>query len=350
MRPLLSIIMPVYNGQAYIEETIKNVLNQTLKNIELIIIDDGSTDNSRDIISLYMNKDSRIKAIFSENHGVSSARNTGISISNGEYIGFIDVDDKIENNMYEKLYTKAIKNSSDLVCCGMILKTDYGDFRISPSKVEINALGKDMIETELYKSYICSDKKCLAECWNKIYKTEIIKQYDIRFDTNMKHGEDFLFNLQFVTNINSATFIPDNLYLYNRKNINSVTKKYMNDMINIAIEIYNMRLNYMRLWNMEKYKINLDKDFLSTIYGCINNEMINLSLNNIKNRFDNIKNIQKNYLIKDTYINLNKAELDILTRLKVYILLNLDYRVLGISMKIIDILKSLIKNLVKHIK
>ena len=117
MNPQISVIVPIYNVEKYLAKCIDSIINQTLTNIEIILVNDGSTDNSRKIIDKYDKKDSRIKVIHKKNGGQGSARNAGLDIAKGEYIGFVDSDDWIDSNMYENLYNAAISNNADIVVC-----------------------------------------------------------------------------------------------------------------------------------------------------------------------------------------------------------------------------------------
>lgn len=348
MRPLVSVIVPVYNAASYLDGTINSILNQTLRDIEIIIVDDGSTDNSRDIILKYGEKDDRIKIIYQENLGVSGARNNGINMATGEYIGFVDSDDKIEKNMYEKLYTTARKNNSDVVFCGMTIQTNYTKFTLQPCKKEIVVMDKVNIENEVYKSYIYSNKLCLAECCNKLYKLEVINKMNIKFDEKLKHGEDYLFNLEYMTHIQSAIFIPDNLYIYNRSNINSVTKNYISNLLDIAINIYNMKLKYSKLWNMEKYNNEIDRKFLDSVYGCIYNEVNSINNENRAIRLENIRKIQNNSLVISVCENLKSENLYV--RLRAYILLTVNYKIIGVLAREYMSLRDKSKKIIRFIK
>ena len=117
MDPIISIIVPIYNVGKYLPKCIESILNQTFKNFELILVNDGSTDNSGVVCDDYEKKDTRIKIIHKSNGGVSSARNAGLYVAKGEYIGFVDPDDYIDKNMYEKLYRLCIDNNSDIAIC-----------------------------------------------------------------------------------------------------------------------------------------------------------------------------------------------------------------------------------------
>ena len=127
-QPLLSVIIPAYNVEKYIDHCLNTVTNQTYKNLEIIIVDDGSPDNSGKIIDDWSKKDCRIKVIHKENGGLGFARNSGLEIATGDYIAFIDSDDYIDLNMYETLINKAIETKSDIVYCGFHKGVNYDSF------------------------------------------------------------------------------------------------------------------------------------------------------------------------------------------------------------------------------
>ena len=126
----LSVIVPVYNAENELKKSIESILSQTEKNIEIILVDDGSSDNSLYICKEFEKKDRRIKVIHQENAGVSVARNTGIEVATGEYIGFVDSDDWIELNMYERLLSEAQRSGADVVMCDATSVYDDGQSRV----------------------------------------------------------------------------------------------------------------------------------------------------------------------------------------------------------------------------
>ena len=175
---LISIIVPIYNIDNYVSKCIESILSQTHSNIEVILIDDGSTDKSSNICDYYSKKDARIVAIHKKNGGLSSARNTGLDIAKGKYIGFVDGDDYIEPNMYEELLNNIHEHQSDIAICNYNdIKnnkkyTNYFDNELEKTPIE----GKNKFDI-LYKNYnfvICS--------WNKLYKKEIFN--NLRFPEN----------------------------------------------------------------------------------------------------------------------------------------------------------------------
>ena len=166
MNPILSIIVPVYNVEIYLERCIKSILNQSFKEFELILINDGSTDKSRDICDKYSKLDTRIIVVHQKNLGVSAARNTGLDIARGKYIGFVDADDFIHYSMY-KIMIDVIKNtSSDMVVCDYI-KVDetYKESEKEIEKVDVESFDKNEV---LNKLFIKGAFEVML--WNKVYK------------------------------------------------------------------------------------------------------------------------------------------------------------------------------------
>lgn len=170
--PKVSIIVPVYNSEAFLRKCMDSVVNQTLKDIEIICVNDGSTDNSADILDEYAQKDNRIVIITKPNGGLSSARNSAIEIIKGEYVGFCDSDDTVDLDFYEKLYEAAKRTNSDIACAS-IYRTDIN----KPFFV----VAKEKTYNKNSKKYIAADMPNCSYVWNKIYKTEKIKKYNCYF-------------------------------------------------------------------------------------------------------------------------------------------------------------------------
>ena len=159
--PKVSIIVPVYNVEKYLSKCLDSIVNQTLKDIEIICINDGSVDNSQSVLEAYAKKDTRIKVINQENLGLSCARNKGIDIAQGEYIGFVDSDDWIDLEFYEELYNNAINTQSDIAASSILRK------RLITQKSRV-LYKKSTIASDLQeKMDICKIPKC-CYVWNKI--------------------------------------------------------------------------------------------------------------------------------------------------------------------------------------
>lgn len=233
--PKISIIIPIYNAENYLKRCLNSVINQTLKDIEIICINDCSKDNSLEILKEYSKKDNRIKIInLKENKGESKARNIGLDNTNSEYIAFLDNDDEIDLDFYEKLYNKAIKTNSDIVKAGV----DIINYDKKHQKDNLNELIKQN-NSKLYFTHYW---------WSAIYKSSLIKENNIKFLEKYEIGEDILFLNQAILNCKKLEII-DNTYYHYHKRENSTDSKILNyekikSIINIREIIINNILNY----------------------------------------------------------------------------------------------------------
>lgn len=203
----ISIIVPVYNVEKYVEKCIQSLINQSYKNIEIILVDDGSNDRSNKIIDEYAKVDSRILTIHQKNKGVSAARNAGLKVATGEYVGFVDPDDYVDYQMYETMLKKIELNMSDLAVCGFSKVTELSD------KEEIFEI----------KDELLSPKKCVEDLfdfrggyaikpsvWNKLFRRDKIG--DLKFDENIGISEDLKFVVQYILKCNSIVYVKQAFY------------------------------------------------------------------------------------------------------------------------------------------
>ena len=193
---LISIIIPIYNVEKYLEKCLNSIIGQTYNNIEIILVDDGSKDQSKEICDNYAKTDNRIRVIHNENKGVSNARNTGIDIAKGKYITFIDADDYVDKNYVDVLYALCIKNNADITICGVKDEDNDGNILNESNEIETKLDKKEMLKELLNEKYFFS------VCWAKLYKRDIIA--NIRFNENMKIGEDFEFLYKVLYNIDTV--------------------------------------------------------------------------------------------------------------------------------------------------
>ena len=228
--PFISIIVPVYNVSNYILECIHSILRQSYSKFELIIIDDGSTDDSGRICDNIAVTDARIKVIHKHNGGLSSSRNAGMRYATGEYVAFIDSDDFIDDDYIEKLINKAVEDKSDIVVAP--IKLYYNQSNIS----DFHSNNVEYLFADDYIDQILHHKIDNSVC-NKILNREIIKEHDLRFKEGIIN-EDFPFMLEYLKHSNSASFIKDAFYYYRQRN-GSITQQAnprLFDFINNAIE------------------------------------------------------------------------------------------------------------------
>lgn len=245
MDSLISIIVPVYNTENYLEKCLYSLVNQTYKNIEIIIVDDGSPDNSMNIIQKFVLADNRVKVISQKNQGLSGARNTGMNNTNGDYIMFIDSDDWIEIDTCEKAINASEKYNADVVFWSYIKEFSnsqkdnylFDKTEIIWSEKNINQLSRRMVG--LVGDELANPQSIdnLVTAWGKLYKKSVIG--DVRFtDTKIIGTEDALFNIEVFLGINSAVYIPDLLSHYRKDNESSLTHNYKKKLVSRWREMY----------------------------------------------------------------------------------------------------------------
>ena len=236
-QPQVSIIVPVYNVENYIERCLNSLVNQTFKDIEIITINDGSTDKSLELLNKYAKEDIRISVIDLGDEGVSYCRNLGIEKANGKYIMFVDSDDWIDSSMVEVMYKKAEENKLDLVMCSYIREfKDHSKEKIFNLPQEI--IYKDNeVKNELLRKLVGPIKEelsnpemldALGTVWGKLYRADILKENKIKFVDLKEIGsaEDTLFNIFTFNYLKKLMFLNKPMYHYWRDNLKSVTSQY----------------------------------------------------------------------------------------------------------------------------
>ena len=212
--PLVSVIMPVYNAEEFLDKSVSSVINQTYKNLEILLIDDCSTDNSYNILKEYANKDNRIKLFHNkQNKHVSATRNVGIKNATGKYLYFIDSDDFIDNDYIEHLVKTAEKENADIVVNTNIYKCK--------NKRKKNIFKNIQMDSNtIYNKYVI---KTNPSIWYMLFKRELQEKNNIFFPIDIKIGEDAIFNILFFAKANIVSVIsPNSFYYYNQNNENSI--------------------------------------------------------------------------------------------------------------------------------
>jgi glycosyltransferase involved in cell wall biosynthesis len=272
----VSIIVPVYNAEKHLRLCIDSVINQTLQEIEIIIINDGSTDNSKEIILDYVKKDNRIIFIDSANEGVSSARNKGIEKASGQYIGFVDADDYLDSDIYQKLFYNAEKNNASLAICNAFVIAE----EVEPKK-------RLQLKNE---SLLVSDKAGLVldflafkydnANWNKIYAASIIKENHLQFHKNLSIWEDLLFNLQFIAFVNKIVILNESLYYYrlHAASVIADSKLMISKQYNILYE------SYVSFCNKNSLQLEKKAFIEERAQTCISNVFVLLKLRTTLNQ------------------------------------------------------------------
>lgn len=258
-KPKVSLIVPIYNVEKYLVQCLESIMNQTLHDIEIITVDDGSPDNCGKIIDEYANKDKRIKPIHKENGGYGSAINTGLAVATGEYIGIVEADDWCEITMFEKLYNKAKETKADLVKCyfnnppidNKERKREIETFyKIAESKIEKNP---DII---------------LLHCsiWSCIYKKDMLYNFNIKMDDKKNsYYQDFLWQIQTFIGANKIAYVPELLYNWRQEPNQKSSSNLKNEKLINMVDITKKCISYA--------KKNNRKDLIEYIYNygiCVN--------------------------------------------------------------------------------
>lgn len=308
----ISILIPVYNVEKYIEQTIKSVLEQTYTNFELILLDDGSTDKSIDVIRKYEKIDKRIKYITRENKGVLETRIELIKAATGDYSMFLDADDWIDKITLENMYKEIAKDDCDVVRCNKVKEIVNENRKIYMP--HFNS-GKEIIRFEEFpnrvypyfiNTYICNSVVA------QLIKTEYLK--DVRINTKVSMAEDLNFNLDLYNKIKSIKFMEDYYYHY-RYNDNSITTQNISRLgIDKKVDdvkfVYSQLLNYIKKWNIdtEDNRKIIMKRIINEMLICtrqfskVRDIKLNEIVNFIQEKFekDDIREYMKNIEVANT--------------------------------------------------
>lgn len=233
MQPKVSVVIPVYNIEKYLRECLDSVVHQTLQEIQIILIDDGSTDSSGEICKEYAQKYSTVEYFYKTNGGSASARNMGIDHAKGEYIGFIDSDDWVEKNMYERMYLKAVEQKADIIFCRSFEDECPGSYEYVMPKSGYYTLEnmKEAIFPYLLPSVMPKGNfRNIRWCnWLRLYKKEIIDKHNIRFYEKSRRCEDLGFSVA-CTIFSQNYFVLDECLYHNRPNEASKSRNYTKEM------------------------------------------------------------------------------------------------------------------------
>lgn len=324
----ISTIIPIYNSDKYLDNTIQSVLNQEYKNFELILINDASKDNSLEICKKYSKMDKRIKIInFEENKGVSAARNYGIKISTGEYIHFMDSDDTLEKNMYSDIVAQCENNAfPDLIITG----TNY--FFEKEKKDEFQPeykLINDGNIKEYLNKYVISGRRSIFNfVWNKLFKKEIIKSFKIKFDEEMSLGEDFIFVCDFMLKMKTALSINKSYYNYYKRESDgtALTMKFRPDILKTRRRSYSKwteLFSFYECYEENKEKMELYEGMKTyQALRSVNSKNCKLCFEDKKEYINNLFNYENSdYLIR--YMKKN-----IKHRLELFLIQKKQYKIL----------------------
>lgn len=314
----ISVIIPVYNAEKVVKKCLNSIINQYYKNIEIIIVNDGSNDNTLSIIKSL--KDKRIKVINKQNGGVSSARNVGINNSTGKYIVFVDADDYLPKNAISTLYDKLNKDIDFVI--GNYYIPQYS--RKGTTKQQIISKS-ERIQCKIFnKNYPdnVDDMGNPRTVWGKLYKLDIIKNNGILFDEKVKLFEDGIFNLEYCKYIKKASLISDIVYYYNIEE-NSAVHKFYKD--KYKQDVYKINLIVRKRFNSGIYS----EPFKLFVFELYVDFLKNYIKTNEKNGVFSKDKIYHSYINKLNfkYLSKNLKIIYILYKLKMYFIINIIIKV-----------------------
>ena len=252
----VSIIVPVYNVEEYLDKCLNSLVNQTLKDIEIIVVNDGTKDNSQDIIDKYVsNYPKLVKSYIKENGGLSSARNYGLKFASGEYIAFVDSDDYVELDMYEKMYNKAKENNYDIVVCD--ISYIYPNKKlVAHSNIKCDIIDKEQLKGSMLNIY--------PAAWNKIYNKSLFNT-GIRFKDKVWF-EDVEFLYRLYPNIKSIGTVSEAFYNYVQRN-GAITRTFDDRLFNY-IDNWNGIIDFYKKNNIyDEYKKELEYCYVRYLYA-----------------------------------------------------------------------------------
>lgn len=299
----LSVIVPIYNAAEYISRCVESILKQTECSIELILINDGSTDNSGYICDTYASADARVKVIHQKNAGVSVARNVGIKEASGEYIGFVDADDWILEDMYEQLLKHAIQSQAEIVMCDAF--TAYSD-----GKKEIDTINQ-LLQNSILSS--CELKpRLLVEMAGSacrcVYQKKLINEYQVRFPEGIKFSEDRIFNIYAMGYAKKIYYVKQAFYM-RYINVNSVVHRFHSDYFQLVKDGMNgVKKALADAWkNDELYQIAYLHQFIDGSLAAINNYFYKTSKFSLKQQIDMVYKVCNDKELHNAIVQTNAS-------------------------------------------
>ena len=326
--PIISVIVPVYNVEQYLKYCVTSIQNQTLKDIEIILVDDGSPDNSGKICEELAKTDKRISVIHKENGGLSSARNAGIAIAKGDYIGFVDSDDWIEPDMYEYLLKLITENNADIADCEM-LETSKREYTIEKEKENIEHLNREGALDIFFRISRANINYCVCD---KLFKREIFDK--VKFTEGIIF-EDIDFNYRALVHIDSIV-ISDSKKYYYYKNPEGISRNSFREKDMELLKVWDNIIALTKIYT-PKYTKNAEFNRQRADFGLL----CKMFKYGVRNDEGDYVNIRKKLLqsVRGNFFVLLKGKLPV-NRKVLLILMSINYRLVEIPLKYIRKIKE----------
>ncbi len=316
----VSIIVPVYNVESYLPQCLDSIVSQTLKDIEIILVNDGSSDSSGEICCNYAANDPRIQIINKENGGLASARNAGLDIAIGEYIGFVDSDDWLEFNMYERMYEVAVRYDCDIVFSNV--------YRDNDKKQQPYFRGGLYERTDIEENIfprllaVCDERTRVRVLrWSnalRVYRHSLIKKHNIRFDDRFRRCQDLPFTFECTINSRRYYYLDQDYLYHNRLNIKSLSRGYTYNMWSLIKPVVNCLNDVVRRYHRYDFSQQMDLRAFLFALECAENEVKVGNTNTLLQRLCIIGEIVRDPLVNKVLPKLNTKTM--IPRTKVYYL------------------------------
>lgn len=313
----ISVIIPIYNTEKYIDKCIKSVVNQTYKNLEIILVDDGSTDNSMVKCNEWAQKDNRIKIIHQENRGAAAARNSGIEVSTGKYIAFVDSDDYLDNNMYEKMMDVNTRYDCEIVMCDCY-KESNTEANLFSHNIRSGFYNKEQLKEEYYQTLLMTNNvnypPTISNCVI-LFSSDLIMRNSLRYVEGMRFSEDLLFGAIAIYNADSFYYMKGEAMYHYVINPTSVTHTKYDDKWSLLKVLYGHIYQY--------FSKTVDYDFAKQI-NIVLLFFVYLSINSVlssdlthKGKKNEILKILNDEIVRKMFGELKLSLLDISWKQKI---------------------------------
>lgn len=275
----VSIIVPVYNTDRYLDRCMESLVNQSLREIEIIVVDDGSSEICAQKCDEWEKKDSRIRVIHKQNAGLGYARNTGLEYVQGEFVAFVDSDDFVEKTMYENLYREAEKEAADFVTSGFFKKYDDGsEIAVGNPGIPRVIMGEEVFSILLANMLgsppdYHSDDYIGMSVWKGLYRSEIFRKFKVEFPSEREYiSEDIVFHIEYLSHVKKAVVLQEAYYYY-CQNQGSLTTTYRADRFEKVRKLYLYEEKILGEKDLLKYgHLQLERTFIANVRVCIMQE------------------------------------------------------------------------------
>lgn len=312
----ISIIVPIYKVEKYIRQCIESIINQSFKDLEIILVDDGSPDNCPEICDEYADKDNRIKVIHKQNEGLIAARKSGLKTATGEYVSFVDGDDWIDTDMYKKVYQSINKYNPDCVITQFLFAFEDKNIK-SDYLLDKEYYSREDIENEIFPTMLFKGQYyrfgIFPNCWSKVFKRDILDKHLYDVDNRIRMGEDIAFTYPCLMECKSVSFIDEALYYY-RQNPESMTATYDDKLPEIYDLPYKVVADKSRKLGVDLSE-QLPYYLLYLVNFVIRNEALKSHFDSAENTKKVLRKIVKNGDVIESIKNVNLNVLPLHTKM-----------------------------------